>query len=166
MCTQAHYWTSAHVLLIPARTSLTTFAVAYTLQSALLSLFDHQGRMPQRHPAGVPTSLLASAPLFMLRFTKGVHEISLGTEVTHPLEANNKQSPATDAKQEGRICAKQALSWKDEELGLCGSRFLCGQLRPGLSVSSHLITMEEGLRSHCLPHTFVSGAPQRKGGWW
>lgn len=29
-------------------------------------------------------------------------------------------------------------------MGLCGSRFLCGQLRPGLSVSSYLITMEEG----------------------
>lgn len=70
--------------------------------------------MPQHHPAGVPPALLASVSLFMLRFTKGVHEISLGTEVTHPLEVNNKQSPATDAKQEGRICAKQALSWKDE----------------------------------------------------
>lgn len=106
MCTQA-YWTSTHAVLTPARTFLTTSAVVYTLQSALLSLSNNQGSMAQHHPAGVPPALLLS-------FTKGVHEISLGTEVTHPLEVNNKQSPATDAKQEGRICAKQALSWKDE----------------------------------------------------
>lgn len=32
-------------------------------------------------------------------------------------------------------------------------------------MSRYLVTMEEQrLRSHCLPHTFVSGAPQGKGG--
>lgn len=75
--------------IITARKFLTTFALVGVLYKVPSSLFDTPGRMLQYGFAGVPTSLLAGIPLFMLCLTKGVHEISVGAEMTHLLQLNN-----------------------------------------------------------------------------